>query len=376
MTVVLLLFFLVLPLIISFLTQRYKIINKIGSVLLCYGLGLLLGHTPMFNESTHALQDRIAEASILLALPILLFDANPRKWKATAGVTLKSMIIAVVALIFVVATGHYLLASNLKDSWKIGGLLIGVYTGGTPNLASVKTALEVPNEVYIGVHTIDTIISALYLLFLMTVGKVWFRKFLIYHQPSQSGTLNTGFTATGIKNWFVNFNYKYAGLALLISIGIAGVSAGVGLSLREDYQMIVIILMITTLAILISMTKVADRLKTAFPVGMYFINVFSLAVATRANLYNITHLSSSLFYYVAFVLFATFALHLVVSRVLKVDADTMMITSTALICSPPFVPVIAGTLKNKNLLIPGITVGIIGYAVGNYLGILFAYILK
>jgi uncharacterized membrane protein len=52
-----------------------------------------------------------------------------------------------------------------------------------------------------------------------------------------------------------------------------------------------------------------------------------------------------------------------------------MITSTALICSPPFVPVIAGALNNRKLIISGLTVGIVGYAVGNFLGVSIAYIL-
>jgi uncharacterized membrane protein len=59
-----------------------------------------------------------------------------------------------------------------------------------------------------------------------------------------------------------------------------------------------------------------------------------------------------------------------------VDADTMMVTSTALICSPPFVPVIAGAIRNREVIVPGLTVGILGYAIGNYLGYLIAILMK
>jgi uncharacterized membrane protein len=60
----------------------------------------------------------------------------------------------------------------------------------------------------------------------------------------------------------------------------------------------------------------------------------------------------------------------------KIDADNVIIVSTALTCSPPFVPVVAGALKNKEIIISGITVGIIGYAIGNYLGVFIAYLFK
>jgi len=43
---------------------------------------------------------------------------------------------------------------------------------------------------------------------------------------------------------------------------------------------------------------------------------------------------------------------------------------------PPFVPAVAGAIKNKEIIVSGLTVGIIGYAVGNYLGVLVAEFLR
>jgi uncharacterized membrane protein len=49
---------------------------------------------------------------------------------------------------------------------------------------------------------------------------------------------------------------------------------------------------------------------------------------------------------------------------------------TALTYSPPFVPTVAGALKNKDVIISGLTIGILGYAFGTYLGILVGTVLK
>jgi Protein of unknown function (DUF819). len=40
------------------------------------------------------------------------------------------------------------------------------------------------------------------------------------------------------------------------------------------------------------------------------------------------------------------------------------------------VPMIAAAMKNKDAIIPGIAVGIVGYAVGNYLGLIISQLLK
>lgn len=70
------------------------------------------------------------------------------------------------------------------------------------------------------------------------------------------------------------------------------------------------------------------------------------------------------------------ALPLLLSAIFRIDVDTVIITSVAAICSPPFVPMVAGALKNREIIVSGLTAGIIGYAVGNYLGVFCAYLFK
>jgi len=79
--------------------------------------------------------------------------------------------------------------------------------------------------------------------------------------------------------------------------------------------------------------------------------------------------------YISFVIFGSLILHVLLAKLFKIDSDTVIITSAALICSPPFVPVIAGAIKNREIIVSGLTVGIIGYALGNYLGFVVAQIL-
>ena len=68
----------------------------------------------------------------------------------------------------------------------IAGMLAGVYTGGTPNLAAIKIMLGVPNETYLLIHSYDMAVSLLYLTFVLSVGIPLFRKIL--HYPAKNGT--------------------------------------------------------------------------------------------------------------------------------------------------------------------------------------------
>jgi uncharacterized membrane protein len=80
--------------------------------------------------------------------------------------------------------------------------------------------------------------------------------------------------------------------------------------------------------------------------------------------------------FVAVAVFGSLALHVLLARLFRVDTDTLLITSTAAICSPPFVGMVAVAIRNRSLIPAGITTGIVGYAIGNYLGISVSLLLR
>jgi uncharacterized membrane protein len=59
-----------------------------------------------------------------------------------------------------------------------------------------------------------------------------------------------------------------------------------------------------------------------------------------------------------------------------VSGDLFCVSQIALLCSPPFVPPVVGAMQNKKVLISGIVIGLVGYAVGTYLGVAIAMILR
>jgi uncharacterized membrane protein len=166
---------------------------------------------------------------------------------------------------------------------------------------------------------------------------------------------------------------KALGLAVLI-FAIAG---GLSMALPKLPQMLVVILTITTLGILASLIKPINRIKKTFQLGMYFILVFSLTVASMADLKTMVGIGMvNLILFISWCYFGSLILHLILAKIFRVDADNFLVTSAAYIFSPPFVPLVAKALKNKDLIITGITGGIIGYILGNYFGIALAYFLK
>lgn len=387
--VAIVLLFLIVPVFIVYLCDKYKWVNQVGAILWAYAVGILLrlfniapetSLEPVVAMSEMTITQWISEITIPLALPLLLFSLNFRKWLKQAKKTLLSMILAFASVLAMVILGFFVFGPGLEEEWKISGLLTGVYTGGTPNMAAIKTALEVDQNTYIQTHTYDMIISLVWFIFIITIGQRVLNMVLPKSVPSAGVKPETEDIDVAEMDSFKGMLSRKILGPLLAAFGLSILIFGSGFGLMslmpENAQTTVIILYITTAGILVSFIKRVNRIKKSFQLGMYLIIVFSMAVASMADLRNLVNISTDLFLYVALAVWGSLILHILLSIIFKVDTDTVIITSTALAFSPPFVPVVAGALRNKDVIITGLTVGIIGYAVGNYMGVSLAYLLK
>ena len=394
-----LLFYFLTPCLVIYLCRRFTFLNKIGEVLLLYIVGILVSNLVIFplgiGDSLHGIQDALTSMTILLAFPMILFGSDFKNWKLKE--TVIALCIGLLSVVIVDIIGFYIFNDNQNGFEKIAGLLVGVYTGGTPNLASLKIALDVEPETYIFVHTFDMIISFVYLVFLMSCGIRFFRIILSrdvthYTNENKQDVIGASEADNDVTHYTNENKQDVIGASeadnkkhfpktlasLGLSILIIGIGMGVSLLVSGKVDdMLVLILTMTTLSIAASFLPFVKKMEKSYDLGMYFVLVFSLVVASMVDVTSIDYRAgANIIAYITFVIFASLMLSIIFSKIFKVDADTMVITSVALINSPLFVPMIAESMKNKKVIITGVAVGVIGYAVGNYLGIIVSQILK
>jgi len=404
--------YLLFPVVIIIMCHKWSVCKKIGSIVMAYGFGLLFGNlgilpsgsdnylaacqertsipgTEMailiengtvtaddrFVNQIRSVQDKILMVVIPLALPLLLFSLNIRKWLKYAGTGFLSMFLALISVVVVIVLAFIIFRYRVPDSGKVAGMLVGIYTGGTPNVASIKTALNVDSSLFLMTHTSDLIIGAFVIIFLITLAPRLFGKVLPAFKYKETNGSNEAMIAEAESmEDYSKLIGKGALMNILKSLGVAalifGLAGVVSLFVPSSYLMMTIILLITTLGLAASLIPAVNRIENSFQLGMYFIMVFSFVVSSMADLgkmMSVEYLNVVMM--VAFVVIGSLLLHLVLSVIFRINVDDFLITTTALVYSPPFVPVVAGALKNKEIIITGLTVGIVGYAIGNYIGI-------
>ena len=378
--IILCLIFCTAPAGVLWICKKVTFFGKIGPVLLLYILGVLIGNIGIRHEGMSTLQEILSSAMVPLAIPMMLFGCTFRLRETRQQ--LKALLTGVASVIIAVIAGYLIFGKDLDEGTKVGGMLTGVYTGGTINLAALKTMLGVSNETYILLNSYDMLVSFLYLTFLLTIGIKLFRKFLPFKSDeiSQDAISDKELTTDTDDNYkwlLTRQGMKDAGKTIGLTLLVCALSGVVSLAFPESSFMVIFILLLTTFGIGCSFIRPIHNLPHSYDLGMYCIYIFCIVVASMADLTNLDIAGGfNLMGYLLFAVFGSLVIQAILARIFKLDADTMVISSVTFINSPPFVPMMAAAMKNKNVLVTGLTLGIIGYAVGNYLGYMMSEFLK
>lgn len=350
--------------------KRSKIIRGLGPVILCYIFGILLVNVMRFPiDKPESIL--LTQYTVALAIPLLLFSTDFLHWLSHAKNTALSIGLAFGSVLISSSIGALLLSNRIEEPENIAGMLVGVYTGGTPNMSAIGMALRVKEETFILINAGDMIFGAIYLIFLMSIAKKILRKFLPPFHENQKSAVDTVPKTTEKKSSNLSIL-----MALGLSASIVAFSTGLSLFLFGEMKIAIVILAITTLSIICSFNKRVREIKGSFDTGQYLLLMFCVAIGTLANVKELLFANPYILLYVGLVMIGAILFHYLLAAVFKIDVDTVLITSTGAIYGPAFVGPIAGVLKNREVVVTGLTAGILGYSLGNYLGIGLAMLLK
>ena len=381
-TVALTLVFCLTPALVLWLCRRFPLLGKVGPIMVLYAIGMIIGNLPVLPAEIKPLQDMIPNIMVPLAIPMMLFGCTFSRKELRLQVKLCTSGFLSVCLAVVI--GYLFFGRHVEQGAQLGGIMSGMYTGGMVNAAALQAIFRTDSENYILLSSYDIIISFLYLVFLISVGIPLFRRLYGEHKKeislSDQEEINRQIEKTKenpYRKLLSREGMRQLGKTLLLTIGIVAVSGGVAFLLPEGWFMVVFILLITTLGVVASFFPAVRKLDTSYDAGMYLIYIFSITIASMANFSNLQMEGGvNLLIFLTIAIFGSLALHALFCRLMRVDADSMMVSSVSFINSPPFVPMTSAAMRNKNALVTGLAAGIVGYALGNHFGVLMAKLLS
>ena len=319
----------IIPILIILIFNRFRWAKSVGTVIMAYAVGIiaaLIGILPTGTEPgaevLESMQKTLMNVALPLAIPLMLFNSDFKLWTKSLPKTMAVLIGGLVSILIAVVSGYFIFRNaGIEQFNRVAAMMTGIYTGGTMNFSALGNMLEVDPSTITLTLTFEEIATFPFIVFIVTGGYKVFRKLL----PAK-----TDDNAAETEESFENESF-------------------------ENYKGML-------------------QPKT-FELGMFFILIFSVVVASKFDIHQINQSSLQILWFILFVMLTSIVLHLLICKLFKVEGDLFTVGHISLLCSPPFVPPIVEALSNRKVLLSGIVIGLAGYAAGNYLGVLIAWML-
>lgn len=365
-----LLFLLFFPALTQWGEKRYKPLAWVGSMTICYLVGLGIGNFPGISLPVQVLSTA-SEISVSLAIPAMLFTAHPRQLLSNSRSALLAFGFAGLAAIVASSLAYLLMGGTLENSAVVSGMLASVYIGGTPNMGAVGMALGAEDELFLVLNSADILLSGLYFVFLITVGPKLLR--LMFPKNIEEAQRAT----PADPQWTPEKlgTARDTLLTLLLAVLLLAVSAGLCLLVFGKLVVPVLILLLTLFSLVAASTRQVQALTGTYGIAHYLLLIFALSIGSLANFQTLLAMTVSVLPYAAFIICTTLLLHYLLCRLAGISRNITIIASTAAVFGPPFVGPVAERLRDPKLILTGMLLGMLGYALGNFVGIGLARLL-
>lgn len=370
MPIILTLIVLILIPIILKISEKSRLVSVISPIALAYIEGISLSFSSIsFHQATIM---QVTELSIALSICLFVLASNIDKFSLFIKPLLKSFLLGILSLLIAIFLTYFVWNFSTFKSPEIMGMLVGLYVGGTPNLNAIGIALGVTNETIVIINTADITLGGIYFLVSITILKPILSLILSQFKPAN---------LTIIKNISIDNplskiqKIKMIFYAVILAILMLSISFGL-VNLGFGYTHIPLFLItLTTLSIIGAQQRFIKKIAYKFETAEFLLLIFSFGIGLQIDLNALLTNGLELYFLVGTVFISTILIHILLAWITKTDVDTLMISSTAALFGPAFIPPVAKAINNKELIVYGIALGLLGYILGNYLGLGIAWFL-
>jgi uncharacterized membrane protein len=351
------------------LERRLAWARKIGASMLVILFGALLSN---FDLVTHhsPVYDVIGGPVTSLAIVWLLLAVDLRSVRAAGPRMMLAFGTAVVAT----AVGAVVAAFAMKtafpdDTWRLAGVMTGTYSGGSLNFVAVGREVGLTEALFTAAAAADNLLTGVWMGATLVLP-VWLRRVYPARKRAGNGDAGTSAFAVALKS----SPLRILDVLVLLSLGFAILLAADGLS--RLVPAVPGVLWITTLALAAAQLPGLRALAGALPLGLLGLNLFFVIIGIGSRVAEIARVGIEVFWFTAIVVGVHGLLLFTLARLVRLDAETTAVASQAAVGGPSTAMALATSRGWADLALPGLLVGLLGYAVGNYSGLAIAYALR
>lgn len=364
--------FLVLALVVFIsvrLEERYALFRSLGAALVGILMGMLLSNVGLI-PGTSPTYEFLMGPGVSLGIALILLSVDVKSVLQAGPKMLGAFGIGAVGTAVGAVTGALLLSGLVgPETWKLAGQFTGTYTGGGVNFAAVGQALETSPTMFAAATAADVIVTAIWMATCLVVPVLMGRPRLeaamvvANDAADDAGEPHTLERALHSSGRAVSLGDTAA--LVTIAFGAVWLSGQLGRWVPRVPE----VLWLTTLVLIAAQIPAVKALAGSALWGNYLVLLFLASNGARSVVASIIAVGPAVFYYAVVVV----AIHGVIifglGWLVRLDAATLAVASQANVGGAASAMALAGARGYSDRLLPGVAVGLLGYAIGNYLGL-------
>ena len=357
------------------LERRVGVFRSLGAALVGILLAMLLSNIGIL-PGTSPTYEFLMGTGVNLAIALILLSVDLGSVLKAGSGMLAAFGIGALGTAVGAITGGLLLSGVVgPETWKLAGQFTGTYTGGGANFAALGRAFETSADLFSAATAADVIVTAVWMVACLAVPVLLGRskqgqgeEAPVAGESSAEGQLTLERTLqSSVKP------VSLSDTAALVAIAMGAVWGADQLAgLLPIHE----VLWLTTIVLILAQVPAVKALSGSALFGNYLLLLFLASNGARSVIANLVAVGPPVFYYAII----TVALHGVVifgiGRLARLDYATLAVASQANVGGAASAIALAGARGYTNQLVPGVAVGLLGYAVGNYLGFLVATMMR
>ncbi|OIN56210.1 DUF819 family protein [Arsenicibacter rosenii] len=374
------LFILSLNVVICEWLSQKPVFRDIGTALLVIILTAVEANLRLIPTTDTPVYDGIFGYVAPFSLFLLLLSVNLKDLRQ-AGLPMVTMyLIGSVAVIIGVVTSVWVFSAPETVGrlyYALAGMFTGTYIGGSINFHAVALHYNVSKagNLFVAATAADNILTALWMVATLAIPR-----YMQARYPRRLPTASRVVPGEGIGGHPVFSDAETVSpmsLALLLALGFAAIF--VSKQLAALFPALPFVLILTTIALVLAQFRTINHLKGGRLLGLFGVYIFLAVIGAYCDIAALLRDGK-----LALVLFGMIlllvAIHAVIlfgiGALLKQDWDVLGIASQANIGGATSALALARSLNRTDLQLPAVLVGTLGNAIGTYLGILVAELLR
>ncbi|GAB2540964.1 DUF819 family protein [Spirosoma aerophilum] len=357
--------------------------NQIGTALLVIILTALEANIHLIPTTETPAYEGIFSYLAPFSLFLLLLGVNLKDLKQAGLPMLSMFLVGSVGTIIGVLTSIWLFSApqTVGDLYyALAGMLTGTYIGGSVNFHAVALHYGVSKagNLFVATTAADNIMTALWMVATLALPRYFQRKFprrLAISQINPDSISASGGSAPDPYADAETINPSDLAVMLTLGFGSIFLSKQVAALVPS----IPFVLILTTIALILAQFRVVNRLRGSRLLGLFGIYVFLAVIGAYCDVATLLHdgqLALILFGMILVLVIIHAFIVFGVGAFFKQDWDMLSIASQANIGGATSALALAKSLQRPDLQLPAVLVGTLGNAIGTYLGILIAELLR